>query len=131
MLQARPDKYLETAVQTATPSKLLIMLYDGAIRFCRQGIKCLEDKDYSGASRSLFKAQSIINEFRGSLDSQYEISQELHRIYEYFNYRLIQGNIKRDAIQVEEVLNHLIQLKEVWIEAAKSPAKETVSGTHG
>jgi len=124
MLQANPNKYLETAVQTASPAQLLIMLYDGVIRYCRQSIKYLEVKDYSNVNTNLLKAQSIISELRVTLDNKFPISQELHRIYEYFGFRLIQANIKKDASQVEEVLEYILELKEAWIEATKSTVNQ-------
>ncbi|TCZ76848.1 flagellar export chaperone FliS [Paenibacillus albiflavus] len=119
MLQANPNKYLETAVQTASPGQLLLMLYDGVIRSCKQSIKYLEIMDYPNANKSLLKAQRIISELRVTLDNKYPISQELYSIYEYFGFRLIQANLKKDAAQVEEVLAYFIELKEAWIEASK------------
>lgn len=124
MLQANPNKYMETAIQTASPAQLLIMLYDGAIRSCRQSIKYLEEKDYANVNTSLLKAQSIVSELRVTLDNKYPISQELHRIYEYFGFRLIQANIKKDPKQVEEVLEYFLDLKEAWVTAAKSTANQ-------
>ncbi|MFD2615562.1 flagellar export chaperone FliS [Paenibacillus gansuensis] len=113
------NKYLENAALTATPAQLLIMLYDGAIRFCRSGLEAIENNDYEQTNINLCKAQAIINEFISSLDSSHGVSDGLHKLYEYMNYLLIQGNIKKVKSPIEEVLGYLIELKETWIEASK------------
>lgn len=117
-LQQR-NKYLQNTVQTATPGQLLIMLYDGAIRFCRQGIEAIKEQRYSDANTSLLKVQDIVSEFIITIDRSNPISENLINLYEYFNSRLIEANMKKEIEPVEEVLAHLIDLKETWIQAAK------------
>lgn len=117
-LQQR-NKYLQNTVQTATPGQLLIMLYDGAIRFCRQGIEAIKEQRYSDANTSLLKVQDIISEFIITIDRSNPISENLLKLYEYFNTRLIEANMKKDIEPAEEVLAHLVDLKETWIQVAK------------
>jgi len=117
-LQQR-NKYLQNTVQTATPGQLLIMLYDGAIRFCRQGIEAIKEQRYEDANISLLKVQDIISEFIITIDRSNPISENLLKLYEYFNTRLIEANMKKDIEPAEEVLAHLIDLKETWMQAAK------------
>jgi flagellar protein FliS len=119
MQMQQRNKYLETTVQTATPAQLLIMLYDGAIRFCRQAIKALQEKDYTEANSNLLKAQDIISEFIITIDRSSPVADGLLRLYEYFNTLLIESNIKKSIEPAEEVLAHLIELKETWFQAAK------------
>ncbi|WP_141336203.1 MULTISPECIES: flagellar export chaperone FliS [unclassified Paenibacillus] len=122
MLQTQRNKYLETTVQTATPAQLLLMLCDGAIRFCKQGIDAIAQKDYELANYALGKVQDIINEFIITLDRNSSISESLLRLYEYFNHLLIQANIKKDQLPAEEVLSYLVDLKETWAQVAKAGA---------
>lgn len=117
-LQQR-NKYLETTVQTASPAQLLIMLYDGAIRFCRQGIEAIKDHNFPEANTNLLKVQNIVSEFIITIDRTSPISENLLSLYEYFNMRLIEANMKKDIEPAEEVLSHLVELKETWIQAAK------------
>ncbi|WP_054025393.1 flagellar export chaperone FliS [Bacillus sp. FJAT-28004] len=117
-LQQR-NKYLQNTIQTATPGQLLIMLYDGAIRFCRQGIEAIKEQRYADANTSLLKVQDIVSEFIITIDRSNPISENLLKLYEYFNTRLIEANMKKDVEPAEEVLAHLIDLKETWIQAAK------------
>ncbi|KRE44483.1 flagellar export chaperone FliS [Paenibacillus sp. Soil522] len=117
-LQQR-NKYLETTVQTASPAQLLIMLFDGAIRFCRQGIAAIKDKNHPDANTNLLKVQEIINEFIITIDRSSPMADNLLRLYQYFNTRLFEANVKKIVEPAEEVLAHLLDLKETWIQAAK------------
>ena len=119
MITAQRNKYLETAVQTATPAQLLIMLCDGAIRFLRQSIEAIQKKNYTAANEYLLRTQDIISEFAITLDRSAEIAGPLSRLYEYFNYRLVQANIKKSAEPAEEVLGYLVELRETWAQAAQ------------
>lgn len=116
---AQRNKYLETSVQTATPAQLLILLCDGAIRFCRVAIEAIKQKKYDEANNNLCRAQEIISEFMITLDPHSPISDNLMKLYDYFNYRLIEANTKKNIEPAEEVLGYLIELKETWFQASK------------
>jgi flagellar protein FliS len=125
MLQSQRNKYMETTVQTTTPAQLLIMLIDGAIRFCKMGISAIEQDNYADANLNLGKAQDIVSEFMITLDRESAVAEGLLRLYEYFNLRFIEANIQKKVEPAQEVLGYLLELKEVWIQAAKS----TLDGT--
>lgn len=111
---------MESTVQTATPAQLLIMLCDGAIRFCRLGIEALKVNNYQEANTNLVKVQDIISEFIITLDRSAAVSDGLLKLYEYFGYRLIEANTKKATEPAEEVLGYLVDLKETWMQAAKT-----------
>lgn len=119
MLLSSQNPYKQTSVQTATPQQLLIMLYDGAIRFCKKAIQGLKDKQYDVANEAFIRAQAIVNELTVTLDRSFPISDELAALYEYFNRRLIEANVKKDEAPAEEILSYLTELKETWAQAAK------------
>lgn len=124
MIKSPYQKYQQSSIQTASPAQLLIMLYDGAIRFVRLGIDGIEKEQYDVANTNLIKAQAVINELIASLDTNYEISSNLSQIYEYFIYQIIQANIRKQAQPAREVLGLLQQLKLTWEEASKQiPSK--------
>jgi flagellar protein FliS len=125
--QAQRNKYLETTVQTATPAQLLIMLCDGAIRFCKASIEAIRNNNLEEANTQLVKVQNIISEFAITIDRSTAISEPLLRLYEYFNYRLVEANMKKSTEPVEEVLGYLIDIKETWIQAAKLSTAGTPS----
>lgn len=131
MPAATRNKYMETAVQTATPQQLLIMLIDGAIRFCKAGIEGIKKGQFEDANTQLVKAQNIISEFTITLDRDQPIATNLIQLYEYFNYRLVQANIHKKAEPAEEVVQHLMELKETWIQAAKLAVATQAQSSHG
>ena len=88
MNQAQRNKYLETTVQTASPAQLLIMLYDGAIRFSRAALEAIQQKNYQEVHNNLLKVQDIISEFIITLDRSAPVAEGLLQLYEYFIFRL-------------------------------------------
>lgn len=121
MITSPYQKYQQAQAQTASKPKLLIMLYDGAIRFVGLGIEGVEEGNIEKANNNLCKAQAIINELIASLNFNYSISNDLFPIYEYMLNRLVQANIKKNKEIAMEVLSHLTELREAWVEAARLP----------
>lgn len=132
MISTPQNKYLNHTVQTATPAQLLIMLYDGCIRFCKLAIHGLEQNDLQIVNTNLVKAQAIINELIVTLDMNIALSHDLRQIYDYWNRRLIEANMKKQKEPVEEVLGFLNEMKEAWVQAAKSiNATKSTGGSYG
>lgn len=119
MISAQQNKYVQNSVLTASPAQLLIMLSDGAIRFCKQAIEAIHQKKHVDADHYFRKVQDIIEEFIITLDKESKIADELLRLYEYFLHRLVEANIKKQVEPAEEVLGYLVELKETWVQAAK------------
>jgi flagellar protein FliS len=118
MIQANRNKYLETAIQTASPAQLLIMLCDGAIRFCKTGIESIKQNKMEEANTNFVKAQDIIVEFVITLDKESPVAEGLIQLYDYFVFLLIEANTKKKVEPAEEVLGYLVELKETWVQAA-------------
>ncbi|MET3852788.1 MULTISPECIES: flagellar export chaperone FliS [Paenibacillus] len=132
MITSPYEKYRQSSVQTSTPGQLLLMLYDGAIRFVRAGIDSLQKKDLQKANLNLGKSQSIVNELLSTLDRSYAVSEGLASLYEYINHLLIESNVKKTVAPAEEALGYLMDLRETFAEAAKMTAgslsQETANG---
>lgn len=118
MIAPQQNKYLETSIQTATPTQLLIMLYDGAIRFCKLAINALNDKNNQEANNYLIRVQDIISEFTITLDRNMPIADELLHLYDYFIRRLTEANVQKQIEPIEEVMGYLQEMKETWVQAA-------------
>ena len=118
------NQYKQTAIQTASPEKLLIMLYDGAIKFANQAKANIMAKNIEEANTFIIKTQDIITELMFTLDMDYEISKNLYRIYDFINWRLFQANLKQDAMLIEIVVNIMMGLRSTWAEAALIVKKE-------
>lgn len=112
------NRYLERSIQTATPAQLLIMLVDGAIRFCRQGIHAIEQGEMEKANEYLVRAQDIVVEFVITLDKSSPVAEGLVKLYDYFNHLLIEANTTKTIEPIEEVIGYLVELKETWVQAA-------------
>lgn len=115
------DEYKTTQIQTATPGQLILMLYQGAIKFCKISKISIEDKDFIKANKYLIKVQDIITELTISLDmkSGSEIAKNLSSLYEYMNRKLLEANIKKDIEIISEVQSLLEELESAWQEAVK------------
>ncbi|PZD97842.1 flagellar export chaperone FliS [Paenibacillus sambharensis] len=132
MINSPLQKYQQSSVQTASRGQLIIMLYDGAIRFTRQGIAAIEESNIQATNHNLQRTQTIIHELVACLDMKYPIAQNLVLVYEYMLRRLIEANIKKKKEPAEEVLSYLLELKEAWVQAAKSStAPQSHETTYG
>lgn len=113
------NAYKNQQIMTASPEELTLMLYNGAIRFVAESLQALEQGNVEKAHKANLRAQDIIREFMCTLDMQYELSQGFAKLYEYIEYRLIQANIKKDKIQLEEAKTMLLELRDTWAQAMK------------
>ena len=109
--------YLENKIKTATPAELTLMLFDGAIKFCNIAIMAIDEEDVSKAHTNIIKAQDIISALRSSLDHKYEVAENLDKMYDYIYSRLVDANIKKDKLIIEEVLEYIRGLRDTWKEA--------------
>lgn len=110
-------KYLEVQVATAPPEKLVLMCYDGIIRFLNQAQQTLARGDLEGGHTSIVRAQAIIAELKGSLNMEMgEIPQNLARIYDFLHKHLVEANIQKDAGKVSEALRVATGLRGAWEE---------------
>lgn len=114
------DKYRQSSVQTSTPAQLLLMLFDGAIRFVNAGLDGLRQKDIQKSNLNFGKAQSIMSELMSTLDPSYEVSKSLFALYEYTHHLLIEANIKKQVEPAEVALGFITDLRDTWAQAAKS-----------
>lgn len=108
--------YQETAVTTQSKGRLIVLLYDGAIKFMKLAIRELEAGNYEAKGRYIGKAQDIINELNAVLDvdSGGEIATNLRNLYVFMNNHLSEANIKRDSGMIREVITLMEQLNQSW-----------------
>ncbi|MCR4431707.1 MAG: flagellar export chaperone FliS [Tepidanaerobacteraceae bacterium] len=112
-------QYQQNSIMLASPQKLVLMLYDGAVRFIKTAREAMEKKDYEGSNYNLIRAQDIISELNCSLDMNYDISKNLRSLYDFINGKLIEANIKKDVSIIDEVEPLLEDLRQTWYEASK------------
>ncbi|HON79089.1 MAG TPA: flagellar export chaperone FliS [Spirochaetota bacterium] len=119
------DKYKQTEINTANQGKLIVMLYDGAIKFLNIALENMNPKAYDVVNTNIIKAQDIITELMISINLQDggEISQNLFNLYMYFKKRLLEANIQKDPEIIQEVLKLLKELRAAWDKISASEAR--------
>ncbi|HMJ01653.1 MAG TPA: flagellar export chaperone FliS [Conexibacter sp.] len=120
---ASPQAYRESAVLTAPPERLVVMLYDGARRFLFQAATAMRDGDVPTAHERLRRAEKIVEHLLATLDmSQGEISERLEAIYVFCLGELSEGRMKQDADRLDAVSGLLGELREAWATLAETGA---------
>lgn len=113
------NKYAQNNILTASPAKLVLMMYDGIIKFCNIAIMAIENKNIEESNNNIIKAQKIVTELRCSLDFNYPVANDFENIYKYINDRLVQANLKKDKEILKEVIAHTKDIRETWQEVIK------------
>lgn len=115
--------YRANSVLTASPGQLVLMLYDGALKalhVAREGFdRPLEDpRRYEIINAQLLKAQSIISELQNTLNHEAggEFSRTMERLYDYYNRRLTEANLRKQVEPVIEVERLLREVRDAWAE---------------
>ena len=108
--------YQETAVTTQTQGKLIVMLYEGAIKFLKLAIKEIQAGNPEEKGKYINKALDIINELNAVLDMEQggEVAINLRGLYMFMIRHLTEANIKQDARKVNEIITLLQELNQSW-----------------
>lgn len=114
------NQYKKTSVETVAPEKLLLMLFDGALKNINNAKKAIEKKDINMAHQEIIKTEDIIIELMSTLKMDFEISHSLFVLYEYLLHQLTQANCKKDIALLNEVEAFITEIRETWAEAAKA-----------
>ena len=101
--------YKSVQITTTDRGRLLLMMYEGAIKFLKQSKAGLEEKDIPKFCRFLSKAQAIIAELMNTLDFEKggEIAKDLDRLYDFMLFYLTEANLYRDGARIAKVVNLL------------------------
>jgi flagellar protein FliS len=123
-------QYQNTQVSTSNPEKILIMLYDGAIKFTRLAIERLAKGDIAGKCCYISKAQAIVAELMNTLDHEAggEQATRLEQLYFYLTNEYVTANINNSAQPLENALGILTTLRDAWVEAVGIVKKERENG---
>lgn len=120
---ASPQAYRESAVLTAPPERLVVMLYDGARRFLHQAATAMRGGDVPTAHERLRRAERIVEHLDATLDlSQGEIAERLEAIYAFCMRLMAEARMRQDADRLETVSELLGGLREAWAELAAGGA---------
>ena len=111
------ENYQRDAIMTASPEKLTLMLYDGAIKFCNLALIGLENGNMEIAHTNIVKAQNIIVEFISTLDHKYPVAESFAIMYDYIYRRLVEANLEKNPEILKEALGFIREMRNTWEEA--------------
>lgn len=106
-------QYQANNVNTATPEKLMILLFDGAIQFLQKAKVCIDENNYKERSENIEGARKIIRELMRTIDLENgnDVAKRLFRLYNRMAMNLIKANVQRSTEKVDEVINDLTNIR--------------------
>ena len=123
------ESYRKVATQTATPGQLVLMLYDGAIKFLEKALTGFEYDDplmfNQTINNNVLRAQAIIHEMNATLNMEAggEVSSNFRRLYNYLYRRLTVANRTKQKAPVQEVISRVRELRDSWAEMLRRGAE--------
>ncbi len=126
-MNAYMSQYQNSQILNASPEQILIMLYDGAIRFCRQAMQAMDEGDHKVQSEKVSRAMAIVSEFANTLDHEIggQIAADLDALYGFMIRELTNANLKNERKSLETVDRLLSGLRETWVEAIEINRQES------
>lgn len=120
------QKYKETSIQSASREKLLLMMYEGAIKFTKLAIKAADEKKVAERCVNIGRAFDIILELNNTLDHKIggEIASRLEQLYMFCTEQYTKANISGDSAPLKATLKVLENLYEGWKAAIEKLKKE-------
>ncbi|PNR96049.1 flagellar export chaperone FliS [Petrotoga olearia] len=117
--------YFENSIKTASPAKLVELLYQNSIERINKAIKSIENKNLSEANKQIIRVEDIVTELNVSLNLEKggEVAKNLRALYNYMYQRLLESNTKKDIEILKEVRSLLQELLDTWKELLKKEVK--------
>ncbi len=141
-MQNASNAYLQTQVTTTSQGDILVMLFDGAVKFMNRAKDLLAVRDMAGKGIALSRALDIINELDSTLNTEKggELAKNLHNLYTFCSNRLLMANLRADAAIVDEVLTvisgiraayaQIVSLPEAQAAGQEAAASQHAAATH-
>ena len=106
-------QYQTSNITTATPEKLMILLFDGAIQFLQKAKVAIAEKDLKERSANIESARKILRELMRTIDLENgnDVSKRLFRLYNRMAMKLIKANVQRSAGLIDEVLEDFMNIR--------------------
>jgi len=117
------QQYKEQSISTMTQGELLLMLYDELVKRLLRAELALDQKDYDLFEQSVDRCMEIIRHLDDTLDRQYPISNDLHRMYDYFCYELSRVKFGLNMVELRRIKPMLIDLRDTFRTAAKTASE--------
>lgn len=126
MSNAAYKKYKDTSIQSASREKILLMLYEGAIKFTKLAIQAVEKNNVKDKCENIGRAYDIVLELNNTLDHKVggELARRLEQLYQYMIEQYIKANTSNDVEALRTVQKLLETLHSGWVEAVKKLKNE-------
>lgn len=113
-------QYRSNQVQTASPARVIVQFYDGALKFIRLAAVSIGNRDFAAKGVQLSRAHAIVSELRTNLDPTHapELCAELDRLYMYVLDCITEANFKADAKSLAPAIKVLQDLRAAWAQVA-------------
>jgi flagellar secretion chaperone FliS len=110
------NQYRKNEISTSSQGRLILMMYEGAIKFSTMALQSIDSGDIAGQGKYINKTHDIINELSLALDLNKggEVALRLESLYQYMLSQLTLANIKSDRQAIETVIKILSPLAEAW-----------------
>ena len=110
--------YHQTSVQTSDQLTLILMLYDGLLRYLRKAHTCIEAQDTEGVHNYLMRSKDIVNELLSTLrvEQAGKVGSNLRDLYLYMFRRILEANLNKDPQPVQDVIRVADILRQGWLQ---------------
>src|SRR4030042_4837351 len=110
------NQYLNVQFETTNQNKLILMAYDGALRFCRSAETCMKENDRLGKGEWLAKAFETVSELRKSLrlDKGGDVAEHLNNAYAFISKQITMANLMNEAQYLNNAIVMLERMREAW-----------------
>jgi flagellar protein FliS len=124
MIARGAEAYRQTEARSRSPLELVVMLYDGALRFLGEAREAAARQDGKTRAQKLSRVLAIIGELQSTLNIENggDLAAELDRLYTYMRERLLDVTLKNDASGIDETHKLLTALRESWAKIAGGEA---------
>lgn len=123
------SQYKRTQVTTVDKGRLIVLLYEGTIKFLRQAQECAQEGDLKGKAHHINRALDVIGELNHSLNmgDGGQVASNLRSLYMFMSDHLIKAKIKKETGYLDDVLQILTTLLGAWSEVVNMPeAREAI-----
>lgn len=128
------NSYRRVAMQTAPPGQIVLMLFEGTLRYLDRALTGFSKEDpaefHETINNNVVRAQEIIRELARCLDTSAggELARHLERLYDYFDRRLMESNLKKQEDGIHDVMKRMSTLREAWASMLKGETPGAVTG---
>ena len=126
------NEYRQNEISTSSQGKLIVMMYEGALKFVTLAIEGIDNQDLSKKGKYINKAHDIINELSCALDMKKggDVAQKLESLYQFILHQLTLANIKSDRKTLESIVNVITPLMEAWKELLVQSSNGGINDDH-